>query len=259
MKNQLQFLFTSVALALGVFSGVGSAHAERTITLGVGTQCLEPVIRVKSAYEAKTGNKIKLTRDEGTNFDSVMLALDSGKAELGVIAWTWPEAFDVITKMNMSLKNLDKMKAHPMGKILTRFFTYAGGPVRLSAIDIKKILTGEADSWDDIGGEKIPLKMVFLTNSKGTQELFSRLFLGGEIVTKKNSKSFDTYPEIMDYMKKNKGTISFAPETLDMKGFNVPDQPEISRATTAITIGDPAPDVAILIDMASKVSLSPKK
>ncbi len=237
------FVSTFIVILLTIFSVAAFAQEIR---LGGGAPPIERVITpVKEHFTGATGIKINAI-SYGPKF--AIMDLDKGAIDAAVLFLTPEEVAGIIKKENLEVKNLSSFIGSKVSEDRIVIIVNNNNPVnRLSKEQAKGILTGKIDNWKDVGGNDMPIIVVFGTLIKGVNELVSKKIMDGEnYVT--DMLVVDTASDVLNAVSTTQEAIGLASEGL-MNGSVKPlEEPMVSVPVIIYTKGQPSPDVQRLID-----------
>ena len=238
----------SILLAAAMALTGSGAGAVDTLSIAFGSTVASHIKNLKDGFEAKSGYNLDSLKDEGMGSDSVVVAVDSGKVDVGIIGSPYEEVLKVAQEKKLEIKNLEKIKTKVVGRDKVIFVTYKGGPKELTNAQIKSVLTGAVRNWKEIGFDDAPVLIAVQTNSPVTQKLISSQLLDGQDFHRRGIKILRTYEELAKFVGSTKGAIGFGPPSMQGPEVNVLAKPEIFKPFIALTIGEPNVKAAKLID-----------
>jgi phosphate transport system substrate-binding protein len=255
--NHLLNKFTAgyLVLILG-FSFVAPAQAAvdtQPVIIAYGASIAELAKKVISEYEAQTHQKAERMRDGGMASDSILLAVDAGKADLGISGNSWDNMTALIKEKKIEVKNMDKIQSKVLGQDSVLFITYKGGPKELTQEQLKKLWSGEVKSWKEIGGDDVAVQLVIPNNTPSTQKTISQSILGGADIFRKGIKIINGGDETAKYVAATKGAIGFGGPMTNFGEANRPQHSPLSKPVTAITLGAPSANAAKIMSAMAKV------
>jgi len=238
------FLFAAAIIALSA-----SIAAAESISLVGGSTSIASVIGpVKAPFEKATGIALNAT---ALGSKMALLKLDAGEAEVATAGHTFEELMGVIKKDNIILKNpIDSLRSvqlsHPA---IYKIIVNSANPVtKLSKEQMEGIFTGKITNWKDVGGKDAQILCVVSNLSPGSNDVFSKTFLGGKkipIDTLDASNAVD----LLQNVATNADAIGYLPAALiDASVKGVESVPMKSQPIILLTIGAPSPKVQKLID-----------
>jgi ABC-type phosphate transport system substrate-binding protein len=229
------------------------AHATETIVVAAGGFVQAYLHAVKDKFEAATNVHLDFLREKGMQGDAVLLTVDQGKADVGLVGFNREEMRKMVKEKNLMVKNIDTIQHRVIGKDMIYIVTYKGGPKALTRAQLKQVLTGQVLNWNQIGGETAAIQIMLPGNSRVSQSLISKSLLDGDDIYRKGVKEVNDHEELAKLVGNTRGALSFASGGERVFEYvNRPVQPEVSRDLVMITLGNPKPNVMKLIEFYEK-------
>lgn len=225
-----------LSLIIALTANAADLSQVSTIRLATGSSMSGYLVSMQSELEKETGQKFKFLREEGMSGDSVLIALGSNNADLAFLGNPWDDVMALVKKQNAQIPRLDQMHHEVVGEDYARIITFPGGPKELSKAELKKLFTGEAKSWKEIGGPDLPIAIALPEHSRVGQLFISRSVMDGVDFNRKGAKLFNSYADIVKFVRETPGAISFCPSFVDMTGVNRPKHDKISRSIVGVAI-----------------------
>jgi phosphate transport system substrate-binding protein len=224
---------------------VSTVQAEE-IVISSGSGPLDSVINpVKEAFEKDSGIKLTIL------FGSASLAFKQfykGVSEVGAVGASFDEVLDLMKKEGFEVKDPAALHSITLGKGMVRTVVHKDNPVsKLSKAQLKGIFTGKITNWKEVGGTDSPIIVVLSTLNPATIGAFRKIILDNEPYSK----------EVLElgHMDELRGAVEVNPEAITIgttavisKGVKLVETPEVFRAVTLITKGEPSPKVQKFID-----------
>ncbi len=204
MKKLFALLGT---IALIVASSTGSwseTKSGQTIVRVAGADSMFFRVRLRAKLFTKANPSIKIDVSQGGTMDSGIRALIDGQADLAMSSC-------------VLLPEEDKLAAEKHVKLVERLIGYGGitiivnseaGVDSLSLDDVKKLMTGEYDNWEQVGGADVPVKVV-RTDARhpGTLAFLQRDFLQKNFTPKAIVVS--SFPSVAATVADTSGAIGY--------------------------------------------------
>jgi ABC-type phosphate transport system substrate-binding protein len=255
MKHQKQnsaFTLLAIAVAFSVLTAPAKGVETMTPVVAYGASIAGIAKQGIVKYESESKQKVEIMHEDGMASDSILLAVDGGKADLGISGNSWENLTSLIKEKKIEIKNLSKIQSKVLGQDAVIFITYKGGPKELSKEQLKKLLTGEARSWKDIGGEDVAVQIVIPNNTPATQKTISHAVLDNADIYRKNIKIVNGGDETAKLVASTKGAIGFVSTMTNFGEANRPKHLLISKPVTAFTIGAPNKASAKIMEAVEK-------
>ena len=238
--------------ALGIMTAVavtsGTALAESITLIGGSTSIAAVINPVKGPFEKATGITLNAT---AAGSKVALQKLDAGEAEVATAGHTFDELLDNIRKSNITLKNpVEKLSVIKLAEPTSyAVVVNPANPVaKLAKEQLEGIFTGTITNWKDVGGKDAPILSVVSNLSPGTNEAFSKTFLGG----KKISVEFldaSNAADLRQNVATNPDAIGFlASAMIDGSIKRVETLPMKSSPIIMLTVGKPSAKVQKLAD-----------
>jgi phosphate transport system substrate-binding protein len=242
-------MITVIVVMAAIAATSSMAFADESINLIGGSTSLATVINpVKAAFEKKTGITLNAT---AAGSKVAFQKLDAGEAEVATAGHTFDELMGVVKKANITLKNSpDKFTVIPLAQPADyAVIVNPANPVaKLSKEQMEGIFTGKIANWKDVGGKDALVLCVVSNLSPGSNEVFSKTFLGGKkipIDTLDASNAADLRQNIAT----NADAIGYLPAAMiDASVKSIETLPMKSQPIIMLTIGTPSAKVQKLID-----------
>ena len=154
---------------------------------------------------------------------------------------------EIVREKNYKVKNkLSEFKTRVIMKDLMLVFTYPGGPKKLSAEQVKGLLSGTVKNWKEVGGEDKPVVLVTSLAQPGTQK-----YIEDKVINQKmpvgTGKTLPAHAggvvELMKTVIETPGSVGITTKAGIDSSVNIPEQPEIARPVTVFFIGKPNPNM----------------
>lgn len=230
------------------FSPIPKVQAAEELKISGGVSAVSNIFsKVEKPFTAKTGIKLIWTHKDpnGHGGDQTFIDVDQGTAEAGATGSTWSDWVQLLKDKGYTPKHLDEMKNRVIGKDIIRFYTYQGGPAKLTEDNVRDLLTGKIKNWKEVGGEDRAVQVIVSGKQPAAEKFLVQHFLNKTPVA--STKKVDG-AEIAVYIKNlgsTPGAFGFGPK--DYPGANAPNQPSIGRPITMIWIGTPSKSLTSLM------------
>lgn len=210
---------------------------------------LEPI---KPAFEKETGIKLVLIP---AGSKKAIQELDSGNCDAASAAHSLKEIINELEKENIKLKNLPALKSHTLYKE-THYSVIVNenNPIKkLSKEQLKLILTGKIKSWEKVGGDNLPINVIWGRLAEGTKNEVKKRILDNENPVE-SSIDATTDTSIINIVSNDPKAISVvATASINTKKVKIVDTPEIkSNPIILVTIGEPNKLIKLLTDFIHK-------
>jgi len=216
---------------------------EGPLVIAYGVSVSSILLSSMSKYTSSTGEKAIALREQGLSSDSIVIALNLGRAELGISGNPWESIEKIFTQKKLVLKKQKSFRHFSLGSDSIVFVVFPGGPTKLSTEQLNGIFTGKIRNWKEVGGDDIPVQIVLPDNTPATQQTISEELLNGEDFYRKGVRIAVDFQDVIATVGATSGAIGFASSTIDFGKLAVLKNVAVKREITAITLGDPSPRV----------------
>ena len=117
----------------------------------------------------------------------------------------------------------------------------------LSKEQLQGIFSGKIESWKDVGGDDLPILVVWGKLIQGTNTMFVNKMLDGKPQTK-DVIDATTAEDIRQSVAANPSAVGIGPVAIVDGTINAPAIPELSRDIILVTKGKPSAKVQKLLD-----------
>lgn len=238
----------SIALTAAVVAlSVSLAAADEIKLVGGSTSIVTVITPVKAAFEKATGITLNAT---AAGSKVAVQKLDAGDVEAATAAHTPEELFGVLDKDKIQLKNRDKLKVAQLAPPASfAIIVNPANPVaKFSKEQINDIFSGKITNWKDVGGKDAPILCVVSNLSPGSNELFSKTFLGGKKIGVETLEA-STGADLRQNVASSPEAIGYLAGALVDGSVKAVEGPVIkSNPIILLTVGAPSPKVQKLID-----------
>lgn len=223
----------------------GLACAEE-LKIGAGGAPTENILKpVRSAFEKATGMKLYIVPSGPIN---AFVDLQKGELDAAAAGLTYQDWLAMMKKEGAEVQDPSAYSPLVIGKDKVQVIVHKDNKIKaLTAAQIQGIFSGEIASWQEVGGEDLPVLVVWGKLTPGTNSMFIKKFLGGKEVTKEVLDA-TTAEDVRQNVASNPSAVGFGPLSLVDASVNVPQTPELSRDITLLTKGKPSAKVQKLID-----------
>lgn len=210
---------------------------------------LEPI---QSAFENKTG--VKLTLIPAGSKKGIQ-ELDNGNCDAASAAHNLKELLSELEKENIKLKNAPAFKTHTIYKETNySVIVYEKNPVnKLSKEQLKLIFTGKVRNWKEVGGNDLPISVIWGKLAEGTKNEVKKRILDNENPIESSAPA-TTDTSIINLVLNDPKSISVvATASINTDKVKIVKTPEIkSNPIILVTVGEPNKLVQLLIDFIQK-------
>ena len=250
MKTRSALLLSILAVSFCFVTT--SAPAQQVAVWGSTTcqkQFLEPGAE---AFNKATGHTLSVA---GVGTGQGMMALIEGQAKVAAASSSLESAIKSAKKnakkSGAKIVIPDNLVFHQIAEDVIVPIVNKSNPVQnLTWEQLAKLNTGEITNWKEVGGLDMPVVVITSHAGSATRAMFQKS------VMKKadyigNAKKVKSTAKELEEVSKNPGAIGAVSEAffkLKPGNCKVIDSDSIRRPLALITIGDPVPEVQVLID-----------
>jgi phosphate transport system substrate-binding protein len=243
-------LLVSIYILLTLFS-TSSGHAEE-ILLSTGSGPLDSVIKpVQEAFEKESGIHLQIL------FGSASLAfkqLYKGVSEAAAVGSSFDEIMELMKSEAFEVADSSTFRHVTLGRGMVRTIVNKDNPVsKLSKEQLKGIFTGKITNWKEVGGNDSPIIVVLSTLNPATIGAFKKIILDNAPYTK-DVLELGHMDELRGAVEVNAEAIAIGTSAILSSGVKQVQTPEVFRAVTLITKGEPSAKVRQFIDFVLKGS-----
>ncbi|MCX7991586.1 MAG: substrate-binding domain-containing protein [Proteobacteria bacterium] len=210
---------------------------------------LEPI---KPSFEKETGIKLTLLP---IGSKKALIELDKGSFEVASTAHSLKELIEELEKENVFLKNKNQFKTHIIHKS-TEYSVIVNidNPVKkLSKEQLKSIFLGKIKNWKEVGGNDLPIHVIWGTLTEGTKNEVKKQILNNENPVD-SAVQASTVNSIINIVASDPRAISVVSSasitSIKAKPITAPEI--ISAPIILITVGEPSKVVSMLINFIQK-------
>lgn len=196
------------------------------------------------SFEETTGDVLVV---KSTTPADGLIALLKGEADVATAAMSYEELFYQVEKRGIKIDE-DSLLISGIGSTNTLVYTHRKNPVKaLSKQQLKDIFTGRVTNWRDVGGDDLPVMVVWGKDTPGQNTQFIYQIMDGERVTRSARQATD-YANIRKVVSENPGAIGIDPQGFKVAMVRTPQVPSIPRPIIAITRKDASKKVKDMIE-----------
>src|SRR5450755_3087601 len=163
-RRPLMLLFRALIVAFVLGINYCPASAETLVVQGSTTFFRQLMETHQSAIEAKAGHKLTVFSNKSSLGH---LALFEHRADLAMISAPLEDETATLRKSNPALP-FERLQSFEIERTRVAFAVHPSNPIRAISIDqIRKILLGEINNWQQLGGSNIPIRLVAVRGGGG--------------------------------------------------------------------------------------------
>jgi phosphate transport system substrate-binding protein len=245
-RMSLATCLAGVAALLLVVDTDGVGIAADLVTLHGSSNTHKSVVEPgKDACQKATGVSIDIV---GSSAGAGLEDLIKGKCDIAMSADTIPEVLSGLK----GVSDPGNLKEFVVGKTRMVVAVHKENPVtKLSADQLKGLLTGTIGNWKDVGGEDKPVVVIAAPQGSANRKVVQRQLMGGGEFAG-GTIDAETAAKQAEYLSVNpEGIIVVGESTLKTaKGgtAKVVEAPEAALQMTLVTKGEPTGSVKKIVD-----------
>jgi phosphate transport system substrate-binding protein len=221
-----------------------SASAEELI-VGAGQAPTVNILKpIEEHFEKATGiDLVIITRSP----KDALIFLEAGTVEVALGGLSFEDWMKYMKQEGEEIKDPSGLWHMIVGEDRIKVLIHKDNPVsKLTKEQLKGIFNGKITSWNELGGEDIPIAVVW-TKNLGGNVIFTKKILDIPLLRKDMSEVEDSqFAKAL--VKSNPAAIAIGPLGIIDDTIKSPETPEIKRPITIITQGEPSPNVQKLIN-----------
>jgi phosphate transport system substrate-binding protein len=218
-----------------------------TVRLAGATTVVNVVINpYRAAVEKSTGHTLEVN---GNATGKGLIDLSEGKADAAMVS----EPMDIaLGAAEVAGKKLDgsRLKMHELRKDEIVFIVHPNNPVgKLTHQQLSDIHTGKITNWKQVGGKDMPITVYSDALTGGTRAMIRKVVMGGTdyAPSVRSLTSVSRIAELVPGDESAIGGLGRGFVKADGKTRTI-DTARIERPLAIVTIGDPQPKVAQVIE-----------
>ncbi|MDB5899103.1 MAG: hypothetical protein JWP41_2705 [Ramlibacter sp.] len=218
-----------------------------TVRLAGATTVVNVVINpYRAAVEKSTGHTLEVN---GNATGKGLVDLSEGKADAAMVS----EPMDIaLAAAEVAGKKLDgsRLKMHELRKDEIVFIVHPNNPVgKLTHQQLSDIHTGKITNWKQVGGKDMPITVYSDALTGGTRAMIRKVVMGGTdyAPSVRSLTSVSRIAELVPGDESAIGGLGRGFVKADGKTRTI-DTARIERPLAIVTIGDPQPKVAQVIE-----------
>ena len=244
----------SILVILISLSSAASFAGDK-IRIAAGAAPIDNIFKkIEASFEAANPG-VDLVFDR-TDPKGSLERLDKGEADGAAIAFPAEEWLKKAKAEGYQPKDIKEYKSRVIGRDLMVIIKNKQNSVpKLSKAQLKKIFSGEAKNWSELGGGNQPIVVIYHGKLVGLNKYISESLLGGAELSKAAKVLTEPTDEIK-FVKaevvKQAGGIAFVPEGAKDESIGAFETEPMGRPITFMTLGVPSEKVLKLLDFISK-------
>lgn len=240
--NKIVVLLTACLFFVAVSCG-GVSAAE--VKVGAGQAPMVNILKpIEEPFEKATGLNLIIISGSPKN---ALIILEIGHVEAAFGGLGFDDWMKYMEQEGEAVKDPSVLRHAVIGEDTIKVMTHKDNPVcSLTREQLKGIFTGKIRKWNEVGGNEIPITVVW-TRNLGGNNIFTKKILDMPLLRRDVTEAEDSF-FARELVKSNPGAIAIGPLGIVDDTIKSPEIPEIRRPITIITKGEPSPNVQKLID-----------
>jgi phosphate transport system substrate-binding protein len=224
----------------------GAARADTVVLEGSTTFDAELTLDGRDAIAADAHHGITVIPNKS---NIGLLALFEGKADLAMISTALANETETIRQSHPGLP-LDKLRGFTVARARATLVTHPGNPVRtISNENLRRILSGEATDWRELGGPGMPIRIVAAREGGGAVSSIEAAILGaGAHISAPDQIRVQNGPQVVRVVEQEPGALGITSSTL-AKGRQVQELAMASRIEQPLSLVSLGVPSAAMLDV----------
>ena len=241
MKRRGVGILAAVAVSVAITT---TALADQINVTGGGAAVTGFFMPCMKSYEEETGHKMVTTQ---TSPAAALIAVEQGRADIATVAMPFSKIVQDAKKLNFNIDTTNYEQTLVGVNNTVVMVSKQNKIQKLTREQLKDIFTGKVTNWKEVGGDDVPIEVVWGTQTMEQNGIFSEQVLDSSPVTKKAIQATD-YIDIRLQVSRRPGGIGIAPAGYVVGMIRVVrDTPKIYADVIAITKRKSAPAVYDLL------------
>lgn len=238
-------IFATLA-CVGIMSGTVLAEE---VKIGTGAAATENIFnKIKDPMEKANGVKLVIISSGPVQ---ALKDLDAGSIDAAVGGLTFPDWMAMMEKEGYAIADKSVYKNRVIGKDIVKVMTNKDVTVTaLSKEQLSALFTGKTKNWSEVGGPDKPVVLILGSKIPGTQSVFQKQVLNGELYGTPAVEGTDA-ADLKARVIATPGSVSLAALAQIDATVNGPAIPEVGRPITLITKGAPSGGLQKMLDYLS--------
>jgi len=237
-------LVKQLVAAMALTLAAGTVFAE-DIRIGAGAAPTENILKpIRTAFEKVSGITLN-TISNGPK--QAFIELEKGTVDAAAAGLSLDDWWALLKKEGVAVADPKAYSPTLIGKDRVVVITHKDNKVpALSKEQLQGIFSGKTQNWKDVGGKDMPILLVWGNLIPGTNSMFTKVALGGTVVTKEVLDA-TTAEDVKDKVKSNPEAIGIGPAAIVDDSIWSPKSPEVARDITLLTKGAPSAKIQKLL------------
>ncbi len=231
----------------------GPVAAKNVVIHGSTTVANNVLLPHKGDIEKSSGHMLKVVANGSSRG---VKAVANGKADLGMVSSPLDSVVAKINKKKPGSVDGNTLQAHKIGETKVAFIVHASNGVSsLSLEQVAGILTGAVTNWKDVGGKDAPIVVVAEDANGGIRTLVEKKLLSKKEMTPSKFKQVPNGSQVAKVVNQIPQSFGVStPASVTGGAKTVKTDKDITQPLILVSKGNPAPELAAVIDAARNVS-----
>jgi len=257
-RHAPMLLYRVLGATFAVAMGFYPAAAETLVVQGSTTFYQQLMGPHQSDIEAKAGHKLKVI----TNKSSLgLFALFEQRANLAMISASLDSEIAALKISNPTLP-FDRLRTFSIAQTRIAFAVHPSNAIHTASLaNIRRILRGEINNWQQLGGADIPIRIVIVRGGGGVTTAVESALLNGQPIAAPGVIHVQNGAQVPQVVAQEPGAIGLAQLTLTQQ-HKLPElvtDRAVVQELNLITLGDPTPAMQAVIDAARSIAAANKR
>lgn len=221
-----------------------TSFADEIKVQGGGTAIATVFVPIKDRFEKMHGDSLSIVESSAVK---ALIALSEGKVDLAAAAHPLEDLLAGAAKEGVIIDKSLLVATQVEENRLVVISNRANPVTALSKAELKALFTGRISNWKQVGGQDLPVNVVWGEETQGQNMQFTRVILDGEPVTSKISQATN-YRSIGKMVSELPGGIGVIPQEINTSVTRSIDTVQITSPIYVITRGNPSEKVLQIMD-----------
>jgi phosphate transport system substrate-binding protein len=243
--------FLTAALVLAPLS----ARADQFVMQGSTTFSDRIMSTHLSAIERRSAHTLVVMP---TKSSLGLLALFEGQADFAMISTRIESEIAVLRQTDADLP-FDRLQTFEVSRTRMAFAVHPTNPVRSASIGVmRRVLSGEITNWQDLGGQDIAIRMVFVRDGGGVQTSVQSQLLGGLPIHVPDPIRVQVGTQVLKIVEQEPGALGMSQLNLLLRSHaaELSTDIPIEQRLSLVTLGPPTLQMRAVIDAVQQIAKS---
>jgi phosphate transport system substrate-binding protein len=243
----------AIVLAVALVLPPLSARADQFVMQGSTTFGDRIMSRHLSAIERSSMHTLVVIP---TKSSVGLLALFEGQADFAMISTRIEGEIAVLRQTNADLP-FDRLQTFEVSRTRMAFAVHPTNPVRSASIGVmRRVLSGEITNWQDLGGQDIAIRMVFVRDGGGVQTSVQSQILGGLPICVPDPIRVQVGTQVLKIVEQEPGALGMSQLNLLLRSHaaELSTDIPIEQRLSLVTLGPPTVQMRAVIDAVQQIA-----